>query len=348
MKKSIRNRLIVVAAAASSFWLLSGFDSEISVQEIISNSQAAVAASPGLSCQLQGNADVSLDMSLSGESQSLPVTGNVDFTVQYTKEPFCFAVTGTAVGDASVMGMAGDLNIDLYIVSQEDGSGIMYAYMPQIGDDQWHAASVTAEDMTKMSDMVTSSLSGDMSAVSGQTGIDVAALQESMYSDMAVSPEPETVDGIECYEVTSSITGDKLMEVISQVAAAVPEANIDESAMLVLQMVLSGVKVDTTTHYATDTFEPVAALVDLSASDFSSIAQMFGSMMMSSDSTEETQTPEIGVTVNALNIMAFYNPLDSGIEVPEEALAAEVETDASLSDAMNMADSATDTAVSAE
>ncbi len=341
MKKNFRNRMLAVTVAAtSSFLLLSGFDSAMTVEDIVSNSQQTIASMNGMSVEFQGVADLSLDMTVADQTQSLAMSGNMDYTVQYTLDPFMVAVTGSMKGEAAALGMSGDVTMDMYLVGQEDGSGIIYACIPATGDDLWHAASIPAEDFTQVKDTVVSSLSGDLSQLSSQTGVDLAAMQSSIYGNMTVSPQPANVDGIECYEVVGAISGDTLAELISQVSSAIPQANIDESTMMMMQMLLAGVKVDITAHYATDNFAPVASKIDLGNSDFSSIAQVIGALMMSSSSSDSSNTPAISMTVNALNASVFCNEQTAPIEVPAEALAAEVEQSLSMSDIAGAATSA--------
>ncbi len=339
MNKRLRNSLFAVTAAVSSFLLLSGFDSAMTVPDIMSNSQGYMSAAPGMACDVEGVADVSLDMTMGGQTQSIPLTGNASMNVQYTLEPFSLAVTGSAQGDASAMGVSGEVSIDLYMITQDDGSGVMYVYLPAAGDDSWHAAAITAEDVSMMKTMVTSALSGDAAAATAQLGVDLSAVQDSFYSNLTLSPEPVMVNNIECYEVTGTITGDAFAQMLSQVSEVAPQA-INESAMMVLQMVLGGIQIDTKMYYATENFAPVQASVDLSSSDFSAIGQMFLAMSMASASTDSSQTPDMSISVNALNLTANFAELDSAIEVPADALAAPVETTVSLSDAMNMASSA--------
>ena len=67
MKKNIRNRfLAVTAAAASSFLLLSGFDSALTVQDIQNNVRDAMSSMGGFSADVQAVADLSLDMAMGG------------------------------------------------------------------------------------------------------------------------------------------------------------------------------------------------------------------------------------------------------------------------------------------
>ncbi len=330
MKKNFRNRLLAVtAAAASSFLLLSGFDSAMTVQELQDNGRAAIAADNGMSIQMIGVADLSLDMTSGEQSQSIPVTGNMDLTLNYTFEPFAMSVVGSMSGDASAFGVSGGGDVAMYLISQDDGTGITYAKSSLAGDNAWHAASVPAEEMTKMKESVSASLEGDFSAVGEKLGIDLNAIQEKFNSLMTVSPEPENVNGVECYEVASTFTGDDIMELLSAVLTAVPNAGIDETTLSTYKMFVSGIQINSVAHYEVSTFRPVAAMIDLGASDFSMIAQLLGAMMFSSE--QSTEAPTIGLTVNALNINASYLDVPESIEVPAEAAAVQPETEISIS-----------------
>ena len=342
MKKNIRNRfLAVTAAAASSFLLLSGFDSALTVQDIQNNVRDAMSSMGGFSADVQAVADLSLDMAVGEQSQSLPVTGNASFTVQFIEEPFAMAVSGSAAADASAMGFAANQDLDVYMIAQDDGTGIVYVRMPQGGDDGWHAAAVTTEYMDQIIGNVKGMLSGDMSSVNAQMGsnIDLNALMEKYKGDMVLAPEAVNVNGTDCYEITQSFDGDTLFSLITDVAGAVPTAGMDASSLSAFQMFFSGIRLDTVTDVAVDTFKPVYAGMDLGGSDFSMLGQMVGSMMMSSaqgasqdQDGSQAQAPSISVTVNALNCAMNYADAPDEIIVPEEALAAPVEGPVSVPD----------------
>jgi hypothetical protein len=138
--------------------------------------------------------------------------------------------------------------------------------------------------------------------------------------------------------MTQSIDGNTLFEIISKVVEAVPTSGLDASSLSAFQMFFDGIRVDTVTDVAVDTFQPVYAGIDLSGSDFSALGQLLGSMMFSSQDAS-SEAPQIGVTVNALNCSINYSEAPAEIIVPEEALAAEIETTMSLSAAANEAQS---------
>lgn len=331
MKKSFRNRLLASAAAASmSFLLLSGFDSSLTAEDVQKNMQEALASMGGLNANVQGTADVTIDISAGGETQSLPISGSMNYTVTLIEEPFQMALSGSASGDASAMGMAGGIEMEMYVMGQEDGTGIAYVRIPEGEDTGWHAAQIPAEDLAQLTQTLKASLSGDASAAGEQMGIDLSSLQEQMIAGMTLEADAVNVNGVDCYELSQTIDGDTLYSVVSEVVGAVPNAGIDESALSAFQMLFSGLRVDAVTDCSVDSFTPVYGSVDMSGSDFSTIGQMLGSMMLSGDGSQEM--PQIGVTANALNYSVSFSDVPADIEIPAEALAAEVETTLSLSD----------------
>ncbi|HCI73796.1 MAG TPA: hypothetical protein DHV42_04560 [Lachnospiraceae bacterium] len=336
MKKNFRNRLLAVtAAAASSFLLLSGFDSALTVQDVNDHMREALSSMGGFSADMNATADILLDVAMGEQSQSIPITGSMDMSVQLVEEPFALAVSGNAAGDASAMGVAGSIDLDMYLLTQEDGSGVAYVRFPQGGDEAWHAAALSAEDMEKYTGAIKAALSGNASeAFSSQLGTQVDVTNELMEmatENMILAPEAVSVNGVDCYEMTQSIDGNTLFEIISKVVEAVPTSGLDASSLSAFQMFFDGIRVDTVTDVAVDTFQPVYAGIDLSGSDFSALGQLLGSMMFSSQDASSA-APQIGVTVNALNCSINYSEAPAEIIVPEEALAAEIETTLALSD----------------
>lgn len=332
MKKNFRNRLLaVIAAASSSFLLLSGFDSSLTAQDIQSKGNAAVLESNGMSYSINGTADLSIDAAMGDQTQSLPINGNLTLNGSFIFSPFSMAITGSASGDAAGMGVGGSVDLEMYMLSQEDGTGIMYVKTTAGGDDAWHAATLSAEDMSKMENTVTSSISGDISAVSDQLGVDVSAIQEKANSFVSVSPEAADLDGVECYELTASMTGDDIFSLLSDLLPLLSNAGIDESVLSTYQMFTSGLQVNTAAYYDANTFLPKYSVVDLGSSDFSMIAQLLGAMMFSSE--DSTEAPAITLNVGALALEATFMDAPTAIEAPPEALAVQPETEISMSDA---------------
>ena len=341
MKKIFRNRLLAVtAAAAASFLLLSGFDSALTVEEVVENMNAAAAQMGGVNADVKGVADVSVDISAGGETQSLAATGSVDMKVQLTADPLVIAVSGSMEGDASSLGMSsGSLEIEVYIAGQEDGSGITYVRAPIGGDTSWHAAALTAEDMETMSESIKASFGGDPVAAGETLGMDLSSINEKLMANMTLAPEAVNVNGVDCYEIAQTVDGETFFSILNEVMKAMPQnTGIDESSLSAVQMLLGGLKLDAVTDCSVEDFTPVYASVDLSGSDFSMIGQMFGAMMPTSE--EGASAPQIDVNVNALNMTMNYEEVPAQIEIPAEALEAEVETTLSLNEAAQAVESA--------
>lgn len=336
MKKSFRNRLLAVTAvAASSFLLLSGFDSALTAEDVSEKTTAAIAEMGGLNCDVKGTADISIDIAAGGETQSLPITGSMDYSVQLLEDPLVMAVSGSMNGDASAMGMAGGMSFEMYLTGQDDGTGVTYIRLLEGDDTAWHAAEVTAEDMTKISGSVKASLSGDPAAATAQLGVDLSSIKDKIAANAVLTPEAVNVNGVDCYEITQTIDGDTLFAIISEVVKAMPEAGIDDTTLSYFQMLFAGIKMDAISDSSVETFAPVYASIDLSGSDFSMIGQMFGAMMGGEDAS---QSADISVNVNALNLAMTYGDVPAQIDIPAEALAAEVETTLSMNDVSQAAE----------
>ena len=340
MKRANRNRLLAAAAAAvSSFLLLSGFDSALTVQDVISRGQEAMKDMNSISAQMTGVADVVLDMTAGEESNSIPLKGDMDLQVQMTFEPFAYHVGGTMSGDASALGMAGEMGMDMYMVTAEDGTGTIYVSISGIeGEEGWQAIPVSAESMQEMAEMIEASRSGDLTAASEKLGMDLQALQDQMFENAELAPEAVSVNGADCYEISIPVTGDMISNIMSQLAASNAELGLDESTISIAQMFLSPLKMDIVQDYAVDTFRPVYVGYDMAGRDFSMLAQMVGALMFTSGEDSTEAAPDISLTVNALNMSGVYNDEPVEIVVPEEALNAPMaETELELYQALEEA-----------
>ncbi len=327
MKKNLRNRLLALAAVSvSSIMLLSGFDSSITVEDIVSKSQEANASLKQFSAHAVANGDVQLDATMSGQTQSMPMTGNMDMDLQYTLDPIEYSAIGTMSGDASAMGMAGEAAMEMYMVNADDGALTMYFKVSGMGEEEgWKAAKVPAEAAQMMNDLMTKSLAGDYSGINETLGIDVQALQNDFFSNAVLAPEAVNVEGKDCYEITLTLTGEDIAGLLTKLSEAKPEM-VDPTAIQMIQMFAGSLQVNVVEDIDVETFRPVYVSCDFAGSDFSMISQLIGSMMFSSASSgDEAETPEINLVVNDLSMKITYDyESPVSIEVPEEALGAEV------------------------
>ena len=327
MKKNLRNRLLALAAVSvSSIMLLSGFDSSMTVEDIMSKAQEANASLKQFSAHALANGDIQLDATVSGQTQSMPMTGNMDMDMQYTLDPIEYSATATMSGDASAMGMAGEAAMEMYMVNTDDGGLTMYVKVSGLGEgEEWQAVKVPEESAQMMNDLMAKSMAGDYSAIEESLGIDIKALQDEYMSKAVLAPEAVNVNGKDCYEITMTLTGEDISSLLTTLSEAKPEI-MDPSAVQMIQMFTGSLQFNIVEDIDVETFRPVYVSCDLAGSDFSMISQLIGSMMFSSTSSgDETETPEINLTVNDLSMKIDYDyESPVSIEVPEEALAAEV------------------------
>lgn len=341
MKKSIRNRILAVAAVSvSSFLMLSGFDSALTAEDVLNKAQEANADLNEFTADVNGTADVVLDVAAGGQTTSMPMNGSMDMNIQYSLSPFQCALTGTYAGDASAMGLSGEAGIEMYMVPDENEAMMIYARVTGVGDDSWQAVKMPEEYSANITDWIEKGKTGDLTALGEALGIDAEALQNDMLASAQLAPEAVNVNGKDCYELTIPVSGSQIYDVLSKMAEANPGMGVDQSALPILQMVLNTIHVSFVADYDVETFKPVYAKIDLSESDFSMIAQIVGSMMFSSASSESEAAPQIQLTVNALNMDMTYD-MESpvSIEVPDEALNAEV-TEVNMDDMAALADTA--------
>ena len=310
MKKNLRSRLLAVAAVAvSSVMLLSGFDSSMTAQDVMAKAQEANAGMTQFSANAQANADVQLAVAVGEQTTTMPMTGTMNMDIKYVLDPLQMAMTGTASG---------------YMVSEEDGGKVYIKLTGIQGADGWQAAAIPAEQLNEAKDLLTKAMAGDYASISEETGIDVQALQDKLYEDLTLAPEAVTVNGKECYELTCTIDGNKVYEIVAQMAAANENLGIDESTLQMIQLFGSMLKINMVMDYDVETFHPVYAAFDMNGSDFSMIGAMIGSLMFSGQ-TEGEEAPAVELTVNTLNLAYSYDyETPVSIEVPAEALDAQI------------------------
>ena len=325
MKKNLRSRLLAVAAVAvSSVMLLSGFDSSMTAQDVMAKAQEANKGITQFSANAQANADVQLAVAVGEQTTTMPMTGTMNMDIKYVLDPLQMAMTGTASGDASAMGLAGEAGMEMYMVSEEDGGKVYIKLTGIQGADGWQAAAIPADQINEVKDLINKAMTGDYASISEETGIDVQALQDTLYEDLTLAPEAVTVNGKECYELTCTIDGNKVYEIVAQMAAANENLGIDESTLQMIQLFGSMLKINMVMDYDVETFHPVYAAFDMNGSDFSMIGAMIGSLMFSGQ-TEGEEAPAVELTVNTLNLAYSYDyETPVSIEVPAEALDAQM------------------------
>ncbi len=333
MKKSRAGFLAVLLATSLP---TAAFASEMTVQELYEKAQAAQSGINAFCMDMTGEADVLLHMGAGEGASSMEATGTVDIAMQLSKEPFAMSMKGTMAGDA--MGQAGVLDLEMYFVSNEDGTGSEYIHVNGMGEDSgWIVETVSEDLMQQMADSIQQSTTGDYTAFTELYGVDIEAFQEKLMEKSELKEGTVDVNGKTCLELNQQIPGEMFAELItavmsseafqSQLSDAGETEALDSSTLDMTSMIVSTIfgclNMDMTSDYDAETFLPVHAQLDLSESDFSSLMDMFGSMFMTGTETEGESAPELSLELPVLNLAYDYDfetPVE--ITVPAEALQA--------------------------
>ena len=322
MKKHIALGLIAGTAAAAI--MLSGFDSAMTVQELHRKSQEAQAAKNSATVSMQMEADAALQIGTdSSTATKASLNGNADLTISYTLDPFQMKMEGNVKGTA--LGNTVDATLSEYFVTDDDGSGIIYANLDTGNGGSWEASRVGKDQMRTVQEALEASKSGDYSKLKEQ-GFDAQALLDQVEKVTTLAPEAVTTGNQECYEMTSTISGSLLSGMLTDVMnSSLSNASgdgLDDQKRQIAETILKSLSVVTKEDYNTETFLPVHMEMDLSGSDFSGLVSRIESLIRAgyTGSAAEPEEPQLSVTVNTLKASADYDfDTPVSIEVPEEA-----------------------------
>ena len=322
MKKHIVLGLISGTVAAAM--MLSGFDSAMTVQELHRKSQEAQAAKNSATVSMQMEADAALQIGAdSSTATKASLNGNADLTISYTLDPFQMKMEGNVKGTA--LGNTVDAKLSEYFVTDDDGSGIIYANLDTGNGGSWEASRVGKDQMRTVQEALEASKSGDYSKLKEQ-GFDAQALLDQVEKVTTLAPEAVTTGNQECYEMTSTISGSLLSGMLTDVMnSSLSNASgdgLDDQKRQIAEDILKSLSVNTKEDYNTETFLPVHMEMDLSGSDFSGLVSRIESLIRAgyTGSAAEPEEPQLSVTVNTLKASADYDfDTPVSIEVPEEA-----------------------------
>ena len=322
MKKHIALGLIAGMAAAAI--MLSGFDSAMTVQKLHRKSQEAQAAKNSATVSMQMEADAALQIGAdSSTATKASLNGNADLTISYTLDPFQMKMEGNVKGTA--LGNTVDAKLSEYFVTDDDGSGIIYANLDTGNGGSWEASRVGKDQMRTVQEALAASKSGDYSKLKEQ-GFDAQALLDQVEKVTTLVPEAVTTGNQECYEMTSTISGSLLSGMLTDVMnSSLSNASgdgLDDQKRQIAEDILKSLSVNTKEDYNTETFLPVHMEMDLSGSDFSGLVSRIESLIRAgyTGSAAEPEEPQLSVTVNTLKASADYDfDTPVSIEVPEEA-----------------------------
>ena len=266
-----------------------------------------------------------------GAKAELPLNGTLTGTAAFSLEPLAAAEQLSFSG--IIMGQEMSGGVQAYLVSQEDGSAVMYTKTDFAGaEGEWQASKVDAENIAQMKDgfytlrdegvdaFIDKFANDDNTANKDQLKALAAGLAAKVTENTQVNEGVYNEDEILCNEAVSDLTGDVLYSMISDFLTAASDAGeaIDDESLSSIAALTSMLNVKFTTCYDQETGLPVSGSLDLAGSDFTALGQIFSAMTQAEDTAID-----LSVSKLCLNFRADYTtPVDA--TVPEEALTAPV------------------------
>lgn len=266
-----------------------------------------------------------------GAKVELPLNGTLTGTAAFSLEPLAAAEQLSFSGIMMGQEMSG--GVQAYLVSQEDGSAVMYTKTDFAGaEGEWQASKVNAENIAQMKDgfytlrdegvdaFIDKFANDDNTANKDQLKALAAGLVAKVTENTQVNEGVYNEDEILCNEAVSDLTGDILYSMMSDFLTAASDAGeaIDDESLSSIAALTSMLNVKFTTCYDQETGLPVSGSLDLAGSDFTALGQILGAMTQTEDTAIDLRVSKLG-----LNLRADYTtPVDA--TVPEEALTAPV------------------------
>lgn len=320
----------VVAVGAAAVLMLSGFDSAMTKEQLVENSMSAMGQVSSMSATMHGEAAANVHVSQEGENgmtMDVPITGNLDLSLNMNMEPLQVGMVFDYNMEA--MGQGGNGGMQLYLIENEDGTGSLYSEQTDTtGESQWSAETADAETFAQVKEAFQAALSGDFSAISSMnangSAVDLGAVTgmienyRQQFTDMMqLSPESVSVNGKECYELTSDVTGDSLMDMYTDLMGASGQT-ADSNTYQAMAPIVEGIVMHAESRFDVNTCLPVDAVIDMGGSDFSSFGNAMAGAM-----TGGNVSMDASLDVSALGMNAsfeFDQPVT--VTVPQEGLDA--------------------------
>ena len=314
-------KMTLVAAAVlavSSFGLLSGFDSAATAEDILSKSMEASREVTDTSAAATVKFDV--DMAIPDMETSFKISADGNMDIAAAMDPF--AVSNNAAFTVDVLGQQLGISLDLYMVSNEDGSVVMYMNMVQNGESTgWQV-----EDTGEAIDFK------ELMEKAKDFNFDFSKLPV----EFVVADAPALCNGKECYELKATATVTDLIEIaklaLGKASELVGEAGeeagvevedlegqIDQYAELAAMF--DGLLFNLTIDVDAESYYPAYIRFDMDGSDWAAVAPIIASLMDMTD--EEGNVMQLNLGVNELFMdIAYDYDTPVAIEVPQEALDA--------------------------
>lgn len=297
----MKKKLFTVAAALGAVSLLCGFDSAQTPETILQNMQESISAQGDLSLHTDFHADGDIAVSdNAGNASTVNLNASGTLGVSMFKNPFSAKVDLDA--DLGMFGMQQQYTVQVWMVPGEGGSLDMYAY--------------SENSATEEGEWAHESQPMDTAALLETAKSAVPGLLTSSGIGYTLSPTAVTINGTECYELTSTIDGSSFSAILEQAAA---QTDSDQAQIQTALALFEGLKVNLSCHVDTATYLPVQFHIDLNGSDISALNALIASSML--DSGDASTTAEVVLNDISADIgLTFGNT--AAVEVPAEAIAA--------------------------
>lgn len=327
----MKKRMLALSSILGmSFMLLTGFDSSVTPETILENASAAISNASSLDFNMGLDFLLNMEMLTRSGEDTIPlnvgmgISGNIEFQAAQDQS-FATLMNLSMIS----MGTSEQLSNSIYLVPNEDGYD-SYTYDSNIGT--WSYQFEESSDTQEILDQLKGLLSGDLPDDFSDSSSDLSDL--SSYVEFTLSDQPVTVNGVSCYELTSTIDGSLFSENQQLIDTLFSMQDMDETSMLLVYYMLDGINIDISYYVAVDTNLPVQVLVDFSETDLSILSQLIElSMSLESDSSAETSFDfSLDSALITINIDTDNLPT---VTVPQEALNVKEQSTSSESDALN-------------
>lgn len=298
MKKKLLLGLTVLGAAS----MLCGFDSAETADSLYQKMLDATADASGASMSMGMNLDAAINVSDGTTDSSLGITMSGTFDVNATMDPVATELVGSM--DLSALGQGQHMEMKSYSVTAEDGGLETYSFTKESTDDEgsWAYNKDSNIDMTSLMDLSKSLTAADM-ADWGLT--------------FTLAPEAATVNGTECYELSTVIDSSTLDTVLKKVSELAGEDLTSDQDVAMAMQYLDGLKLNITYYVDAATYLPVSVTMDMNDSDLT----VLNSLIASTLASEEGTSAELVLNDFSINATTSYGDV-AAITVPQEAIDA--------------------------
>lgn len=313
MRKSLTGFALAFACAA--VLTVPAFAGDVTVDDVLALYAEGGASVAEMLCDVDMAADVAITVPDAGDEGSIALNGNATMEMGMTLDPLAAQITMDMSGEG--MGQSGEIAMDVYMQTKENGAIGVYASGDAMGEAlDWQYVEIPAEEVT-----------GFLDALKNQP----ANTEALSMIPFELAEDTVDVGGVECYELHAVLTWEELKGIISyaveQAKGMVPEEqaasfeNIDETLEMAGAL-LSGLKINLEIDVDTETGKPARAYFDTEGSDWTILGALFA--QYAGLTNEDGSLMNVDLAVNDLYLEYLYDyetPVE--ITVPEEAIAAE-------------------------